>query len=240
MTTLSVPNSDKTVTTQFKIGAKVSCRSGPCGKLTRVVIDPVRRALTHIVVEPHTDTLGRLVPLRLVEASTPNQIDLACTLEEFDALDPSVDTDYFPMDDYYGSYYGGYAQGFGYGWGGAYFWPYYGYGGYGYGGGWGPDSTSYEAVPKGEATIRRGDPVRAIDGEIGKVAGLVIGAPTGEISHVLLQEGHFWGKKDVSIPIGSVERVAGVVEVALTKDQISHLPSIDIDHPETAAQRQGA
>ena len=99
MTTLSAPNSDRTETTQFTIGAKVSCRSGPCGKLTRVIIDPIQRTLTDIVVEPDNHELGRLVPLHMVEAATSEQIDLACTLKEFDALDPSQDTDYFPMDD---------------------------------------------------------------------------------------------------------------------------------------------
>lgn len=236
MTTLSAPNSDLTATTQFTIGAKVNCRNGPCGKLTRVIIDPISRTLTHIVVEPHHQELGRLVPLKLVEEAAPQQLELGCTLKEFDGLDPSIDTDYFPMDDYYAPYYGGYARGYGYGWGDAYFWPYYGYGGQGYGWGWSPRSNTYDATPVGEVTIRRGDPVRATDGEIGKVAGLVIGTPTGEVTHVLLQEGHLWGKKDVAIPIRSVKRVTGVVEVSLSKHQLDELPSIDIDHPEARPQ----
>lgn len=234
MTTLSTPTSDGTETTQFTIGAKVNCRNESCGKLTRVIIDPIARTLTHIVVEPHNHELGRLVPLDLVEESTPKQIDLSCTLAEFDALDPSEDSDYFPMDDYYGPYYGGYGRGYGYGWGSAYFWPYYGYGGMGYG--WGSRSITYEATPLGEVTIRRDDPVRASDGEIGRVAGLVIGDKTSEVTHVLLQEGHLWGKKDVAIPIKSVKRVAGVVEVSLSKHELENLPEIDIDHPETHAK----
>ncbi len=233
MTMLSASSAGPTETTQFTTGASVSCRSGPCGKLTRVIIDPIARMLTHIVVEPSALGLGRLVPLSMVEAVTPDQIDLACTLEEFDHLDPSIDTDYFPMDDDYGPYYGGYARGYGYESASTSFWPYYGYGGLGYGGAWGPATVSYEAIPRGEVTIRRGDPVHATDGDIGKVAGLVVGASAGEITHVLLQEGHLWGKKDVAIPIHSVTRVGGVVNVDLSKDQLRELPSIDIDHPET-------
>jgi sporulation protein YlmC with PRC-barrel domain len=93
--------------------------------------------------------------------------------------------------------------------------------------------VSCEAVPSGEVTIRRGDPVRATDGDIGRVAGLVIGSPTGGVTHVLLQGGHLWGKKDVAIPIRCVKRVSRIVEVALTKQQLGDLQSIDIDHPET-------
>jgi sporulation protein YlmC with PRC-barrel domain len=218
--------------TQFTIGAQVSCRNGPCGKLTRVIVDPIQRKLTHIVVEPHTDESGRLVPLKLVEDSSPAKIDLACTLQEFAQLDASLDTDYFPMDGSYGSYYGGYARGYGYGYGLASFWPYYGYGGWGYGYPRSPQQVSYEAIPRGEVTIRRGDPVHAKDGDIGRVAGLVIDTPDGAVTHVLLQEGHLWGKKDVAIPIRSVTRVGNLVEVALTKDELGDLPSVDIDHPE--------
>jgi sporulation protein YlmC with PRC-barrel domain len=233
VTTVSAPNPFTIEATQFAIGAKVNCRSGHCGKLTRVIIDPIRRTLTHLVVEPHLESLGRvgrLVPLSLVETSTPDTIELGCTQQEFDHLDPSQDADYFPTDGYAGSYYGGYSRGYGYGWGNASFWPYYGLGGYGYG--WGPQTTTYEAIPRGEVTIRRGDPVHASDGEIGKVAGLVIGTPTGDVSHVLLQEGHLWGKKDVAIPIRAVKRVGSIVEVALSKQELADLPPIDIDHPE--------
>jgi len=80
-------------------------------------------------------------------------------------------------------------------------------------------------------TIRRGDPVRATDGEIGKVAGLVIGTPNGDVTHVLLQEGHLWGKK--TSPFRSaVKRVASIVELSLSKHELEALPSVDSDHPE--------
>jgi len=234
MTTIAPPNADTPSATLFTAGAKVNCSNGElCGKLTRVIIDPIQRTLTHLVVEPRREERGRLVPLHLVQTSTPKLIDLECTLHEFNQLESAQDKDYFPMDNQYGSYYAGYAHGYGYGYGNAYFLPYYAYGGLGYGQGWGRDSVTYDAVPPGEVTIRRGDPVHATDGDIGHIAGLVIGTPTGEVTHVLLQEGHLWGKKDVSIPIGSVTRVGEVVEVGLSKHQLEELPSIDIDHPET-------
>ncbi len=39
-------------TTPFTIGAGASCTDGACGEVTRVVVDPVARAITHLVVEP--------------------------------------------------------------------------------------------------------------------------------------------------------------------------------------------
>jgi sporulation protein YlmC with PRC-barrel domain len=231
MTTVTA-GAGKSETTQFAVGAKVSCRSGSCGRLTRVIIDPVGRTLTHLVVEAHHGETGRLVPLGLVEHSSPDQVDLACTRQEFDKLDPSQETDYLPMSDYYG----GYARGYGYGYDDARFWPYYGYGGYGYGYGYGygqgPGEVSYESIPAGEVTVRRDDPVHATDGDIGRVAGLVIGSAGGQVTHVLLQEGHLWGKKDVAIPIGSITRVGDVAEISMTRQEISELPAVDIDHPQ--------
>jgi sporulation protein YlmC with PRC-barrel domain len=224
-------------TTQFTTGAQVSCKSGPCGKLTRVIIDPISRRLTHLVVEPRHGETGRMVPLRLVDHSSPDQIDLGCTRQEFDALAASQETDYLPMDNVYGSYYGGYARGYGYGYDDVRFWPYYGYGGLGYGYGWGPQQVSYESIPTGEVTVRRGDHVHATNGDIGRVAGLVIGTPAGQVTHVLLQEGHLWDKKDVAIPIRSITRVSDVVQVALTKHEIGQLPAVDIDHPEIHAKK---
>ena len=45
-------------TTPFTIGADASCSDGACGTVTRVVVDPVARAVTHLVVEPK-HRLGR-------------------------------------------------------------------------------------------------------------------------------------------------------------------------------------
>ncbi len=38
--------------TPFVIGADVRCVDGVCGKVVRVVADPVARAVTHLVVQP--------------------------------------------------------------------------------------------------------------------------------------------------------------------------------------------
>jgi len=66
-------------TTPFTIGP-ASCTDGACGKVTRVVVDPIARAITHLVVEPkHGHGISRLVPLGLVDAAA-GEIRLRCTL----------------------------------------------------------------------------------------------------------------------------------------------------------------
>jgi sporulation protein YlmC with PRC-barrel domain len=77
--------------------------------------------------------------------------------------------------------------------------------------------------------VQRGEHVNATDGHIGQVEGLVIDPASHHVTHVLLQEGHPWGRKQVTIPISTVTRVADRIEVNLTKRQVQDLPEVDID-----------
>jgi hypothetical protein len=38
-------------TTPFTIGADARCTDGACGKLSSVAVDPVARAVTHLVID---------------------------------------------------------------------------------------------------------------------------------------------------------------------------------------------
>ena len=79
-------------TTQFTIGGEASCSDGVGGEVTRVVVDPVPEAVTHLVVEPK-DRWGsaRLVPVDLVEAAS-TEVRLRCTVAAFERLDPAEET----------------------------------------------------------------------------------------------------------------------------------------------------
>lgn len=77
-----------------------------------------------------------------------------------------------------------------------------------------------ELLPVGEVGIRRGDPVQAADGEISHVQGLVITRSDRRVSHVLLQESHLWGRKEVSIPISAVSTSSDGTRLNLTKDGV--------------------
>jgi sporulation protein YlmC with PRC-barrel domain len=202
--------------TQFTIGAAVRCVDGECGTLIRVVIDPVARAVTHVVVEPeHRGGLGKLVPLELVE-SVGDEVVLRCTLEDLSKLRYAEETDYLPGASGYLGYDSGTVLPL----------PYYGLG---------PGNSSlpvkYDRVPLGEVTIRRGDPVHATDGDIGKVQGLVMDPVDRHVTHILLQEGHIWDREEVAIPISAVIAMESGIRLSLTKEQVKDLPSVDVaDH----------
>lgn len=210
----------------FTIGTDVSCSDGPCGKLTQVVVDPLAKAVTHLIVEPlHRSGLGKLVPLRLVGAAEP-EVLLGCSEADFQALPVAETTHFLPGET------GGYG---GFGPGQAMMWPYYGLGGTGGLPGTGlamgsviPPVTVTDVLPAGEIAIRRGDSVQATDGDIGRVQGLIFDLSTGRLTHLVLQEGHFWGKHDVVIPIVSVTSLATGVTVNLTKEEIAALPEVEV------------
>jgi hypothetical protein len=106
-------------TVQFTIGAEATCSDGTRGKVTRVIVDPIAEAVTHLAVEPdHREGLSRLVPLSLVDA-TSGQIRLGCTKAEFDKLEPAEETRFIPGTSGYAAYGPGEIG----------YWPYYGLGG---------------------------------------------------------------------------------------------------------------
>ena len=81
-----------------------------------------------------------------------------------------------------------------------------------------------DVVPLGEADVDRGDPVHALDGEIGRVQGFLVDPDDHRVTHVLLEEGHLWGRKKVSIPVSAVTGVENGIRLSLTKKQIEDLP----------------
>jgi sporulation protein YlmC with PRC-barrel domain len=210
--------------TPFTIGAKATCTDGECGEVTRIVVDPAARAITHLVVEPkHRHDAGRLVPVDIVDAAK-SVLRLRCTLAEFAMLDPAEETQFLP----------GNSDDPGYDRDQALSWAYDDLAaGPGTAGSVAsvPQPVVYDFVPLGEVEVRRGDHVHAADGEIGRVQGLVVDQRSHSVTHVLLQEGHLWGRKDVAIPIDAVTGVADGIRLDITKQQVQDLQPVDVDHP---------
>jgi sporulation protein YlmC with PRC-barrel domain len=216
-------------TAKFTIGAEVSCSDGVCGEVRRVVVDPVAEAVTHLVVGPeHPHGLGRLVPVDLIEAT--GEIRLRCTRAEFARLGWAKETHFLPKS----GVYSGYAPGQ------VFSWPYYGVGGR-----LGPlhtgnlqQTVTYHSVPLGEVEIRRGQHVHAADGDIGRVQGLVIDRESFHVTHVLLQEGHLWGHREVAIPISAVASTSDGIQLRISKRDVQDLPPVGIDDPDGSTSGQ--
>jgi sporulation protein YlmC with PRC-barrel domain len=191
--------------TEFAMGATASCLDGPGGKVSRVIIDPATETVTHLVIQPkHRLGVGRLVPLDLVD-TTAGDIRLRCTVEEFGGLEPAQETEL--IDDATSLGLGGLNAPMGV---------------------TSPVQTYLQdVVPLGEADVDHGDPVHALDGEIGRVQGLLVDPDDHRVTHVLLEEGHLWGRKKVSIPVSAVTGVENGIQLSLTKRQVEDLPPAD-------------
>ena len=213
--------------TEYILGAAASCTDGSCGVLSRTILDPASLAVTHLViVRRHHHAEGRLVPVGLVEA-TAGEIRLRCTLAEFARLDPAEEVDLVGDEDYGGGY--GQAEAVqGYGNVGS-----MGVGGSASGVGIGADLGHNapvivsHAVPLGETEVQRHDSVHAVDGEIGRVEGFVVSPADHRLTHILLQEGHLWGRRQVAIPISAVASVDAGIRLNITKKQVEDLPPVD-------------
>jgi len=75
----------------------------------------------------------------------------------------------------------------------------------------------------GEEQLQPGDHVHALDGEIGQVEGFLVD-PGDQVTHILLTEGHLWGRKEVAIPVGAVTGVRDGIRLNMTKKQVEDLP----------------
>jgi len=211
----------------YVIGTEVSCTDGVCGRLSRVVIDPVGPQLTHLVVEQgHRPHQARLVPVDLVDEDAEG-IRLRCDTAHFALLEDAQETEVLPAT----------AEQFGYPAASSGGLPHFQLGMAGRSAlGATVDAAeyrtvTYDRVPAGEVEVRRGQPVHATDGEIGRVRGLVVDPRDHQVTHVLLDEGHLWGKKQVALPITDVTDVRQGVQLDLTKDEVRNLPPVDVEQP---------
>ena len=182
---------------EFTLGARASCPDGFCGVVSGTIVDPAARTVTHLVIEPENGAVARLVPLDLVEG-TADDVRLRCTLDEFGRLDPAEKV-------------------------------------------LGTRSTTEDtpvaawararaaggrhAVPLGRPRYRH-QSVQAVDGEIGQVEGFMVNPADEKVTHILLEEGHLWGRKQVAIPVSAVASIEDGIRLNITKRQVEDLPPL--------------
>jgi sporulation protein YlmC with PRC-barrel domain len=211
---------------RLELGKRVRCSDREVvGQLADVIIDPVKQRVTHLVVKPHNHGPGesRLVSIELAEAGADaGEISLRCTAEEVRALPNIEDFAYMRLGEavvsdpdwdvgvtnvlampYFESTgvvdYGAFEENVG---------------------------IVYDRVPKGEVEIRRTSSVITGEGRyVGDVDGFLVDEDD-QITHFVLERGHLWGRREVTVPIGAVTKVeSDTVTVALSTDEIGALPA---------------
>jgi sporulation protein YlmC with PRC-barrel domain len=204
----------KEITMDIPIHATVSCKEVTCGESIAVIIDPTKEKITHIVVKeknfPHVE---RIVPVNLIEASTSDSIQLKCEENVFAKMDEFIEHHFVRSDTPYFEYLPTEYL----------VWPYVR-----------PAEVDYrdvqsEHIPPGELAIHRGAQVKSTDGRVGSVDEFLIDPANGHVTHLILREGHLWGKKEVTIPIALVDHISdNTVQLKLDNSSIEALPSIPV------------
>ena len=215
---------------RLELGCAVRCSDGIFGELCDVVVDPTKRRVTHLVVEPqHDHADARLVPVGLARpvATMQPEIALDCTVADVRGMEPVQEFAYlrvaeFPVEE--PEWAVGVQDVFAL--------PYYDT----LGSGLQPVDVdgmhvgmTYDRVPKGAVELRRASTVISEDGrQVGHVDGFLV-ACGEDITHLVLQHGHLWGKREVTIPIGAVVRVENdEATLSLTADEVGALDQLPV------------
>ena len=196
------------------INVEVLCAGRACGRSVCLIINPINERITHLIVAEKTfPNLERLVPVDKILSSSPNSIQLRCSQTDLSDMDTFEETDFIQAGQLEASlpYSVPYEV-----------WPYAMYDAM-------PISLEHERIPAGEVAIRRGTPVKATDGDVGKVDEFLVDPENDVITHLVLREGHLWGKKDVTIPVSEIDKIADeAVYLKLDKDAIATLPAVPL------------
>lgn len=199
--------------------AQVYGSDGHIGRATQLIVHPIRRRVTHLVVR--AEGVGgqeRLVPIDAVRDTSENRIDLDSTRAHFKRYEPFTETHFIEvevpayLDDGAWDYSGWTGMG----------WPYSASVGHSY-----PDEV--DLIPEGELALRRGMRVDASDGHVGRIDEFVVEPDSGRIGHLVMRQGHVFGEKDVFIPVQDIEKMEDDrVLLKLSKHQVEALVHIPV------------
>lgn len=198
---------------EFPLNVDVHCVDGHCGVSTHIILNPVSEQISHFVVkEKGGASIERLVSIKLVTNTAAEVILLSCTCAEFAKLEPFNQTDFLyanlPQHASDPSL--------------TMLWPFVV-----------PVKRIVDdrirCIPPGELAIRRGTRVRATDGFVGHVDEFIVGPVSGNITHLVLREGHPWKEKDITIPLANIDRIEEkVVHLKIDKETIAAMPSVPV------------
>lgn len=211
---------------RLELGARVGLEDGADRRLADIVIDATSKSVTHLVVQSADDPdSARLVPMELANRTAEGrELSLRLTAEGLDQLDrvhehaylrageqaekePGWDIgveDMQPVPQPAAP--GVFPE---------------------YGGDPLQDATvAYDRVPKGEIELRHASDVYSSEGHhMGHVDGVLL-ADGDAITDLLLERGHLWWKREITIPASAISKVeTDMVTLGATKKEVGSFPS---------------
>ena len=193
---------------EIPLGALVVCVDGECGKSSHIIIERNSQKVTHFVVKTGNlfESQKYLVSIDRVVRTTSTSVALNCTKKELAMMPPftemrflnPITREYEALKDFSDEAIasrGSYLL-------------------------WsdpsmpadiGTDVFSIpieeELIPAGEIAIHRGASVEATDGHIGKVEEFLVDPQDRHITHLILEKGHLWHKKELTLPMSAIAKM---------------------------------
>ena len=169
------------------LGTPVIGSDEPIGRLTGLVCHPTTREITHLVVNAD-DVSDRLVPIDQLADFDATHLTLAMSRHQFFDLRTLETVRLRPSDawqddgDAMSSEPSGSAMTF----------------------------ALHEQLPKPDLALRRGTSVEDRTGHrLGQLHSLIVDPVSHDVTHVTVQLGHLWTRRDITIPI---TEIAGMTE----------------------------
>jgi sporulation protein YlmC with PRC-barrel domain len=200
--------------TRFPLHAKVECSDGAGGESVAAIVNLTTGTVTHFVVADRSfpRSVQRLVPIEQVEETRSREIRLRCSQDDLAGMRPFAEMELIetvePGDD--------------------------------------PNDPAFapplvtpteitllpvevEHLLPGELAVRRGTRIAATDSDVGVLEELMLDPQSGNVTHLILQEGHLWGKREIALPLSSIDRVdEDTVYLKLDRKAVEDLPAIPV------------
>jgi len=188
--------------------AHVECLDGRIGRLENIILNPKTERVTYLVVRGNDlQNTEKLVPERLVKDASHDTVFLSISKKKFKEMTDFIQEEYIPSNiTLYMAEQVGWNMGT-------------------------PASVfvEHEAVPAGGLIVHEGAKVFATDGHAGRVDDFLVEKKTGRITHLILLEGHLWGKKVISVPVNQIDRYEdGNIYLKIDKSGVEALPVINM------------
>lgn len=191
------------------LNAHVDCTDGRIGRLENIIVNPQAERITFLVIRENdiANTL-RIVPERFVVSANRDTVELRMDRQQFKKMKHFIQEDYIPSNV---MLYMAEREGWNVGTPTAMF-------------------VEHEAIPAGGVAVHKGAKVFAGDERVGKIDEFLVEGKSGRITHLVLVEGHLWGKKNIAVPVKAVDRYEdGNVYLAIDKAQVETLPALDVE-----------
>ena len=225
-----VPNDRTGMAERLELGTPVYCTDGKLGEIADVVIAPRSMRVVDLVVRPrHTGGPARLVPIEEAQGSVwEERIQLGCSREEagrFPAIQEAavMSMGEMPVGD--SEWDVGVQDGMAVPTGSSMDMAAPRLDGMDQ-----PMEVTYDRIPKGKVELRHRSSVVSSDGRIvGKIGAFVVEGD--EVTHLILERGHLWGRRDVAIPVAALANVkTDEVVLGISRHEVGKLPSVRLHH----------